>query len=238
MNVDFRLLETFRSLFDGKKYEHRNSTLGDFVAGHLYEDLFSLGRSPKLVQRVRAGQRVLNASNRAIGKKARRGDGTFGEVVPAAAVVHDLGYAVARGPLATIEIGTETKIMCKAMVRQIDRVIGDLVRQVEQFQRSTANVISVGIVGLNYARQCTSYEGTREYPTTGSGKHLHPYQEAPTVEQRLLQDARPRFDEFLVLRFDAGNALPYRFAWINQAQTELEYGAALTRISVLYESRF
>lgn len=132
----FRVLDTFRSLFEGKKYEHRNSTLGDFVAGHLYEDLLALGRSAKLAHRISAGERVLNVANRAVGKKARRGDGTFGEVVPAAAVLHDLGYNVGRGPLATIEIGAETKVMCKAMLRQIDRVIGDLIRQVEQFQRT------------------------------------------------------------------------------------------------------
>jgi hypothetical protein len=36
--MDYRLLDTFRGLFDGVRYLHRKSNLGDFVASHLYED--------------------------------------------------------------------------------------------------------------------------------------------------------------------------------------------------------
>jgi hypothetical protein len=49
----------------------------------------------------------------------------------------------------------------------------------------------------------------KEWPTTGMGKHLHPYQQAEEVEQRLLALAKPHFDEFLVLRFIATNKAPY-----------------------------
>lgn len=39
MAESFALLRTCRELFDGRKYNHRNSTLGDLVASQLYEDL-------------------------------------------------------------------------------------------------------------------------------------------------------------------------------------------------------
>jgi len=42
---DFALLRTFRGLFDGSRYKHRDSSLGDFVASHLYEDLAALNKS-------------------------------------------------------------------------------------------------------------------------------------------------------------------------------------------------
>ncbi len=56
--TDFALLRTFRGVFEGKKYNHRNSTLGDFVASHLYEDLVALNRSPMLTERPRRDSRI------------------------------------------------------------------------------------------------------------------------------------------------------------------------------------
>ena len=50
-------------------------------------------------------------------------------------MIEDPGFAVARGPVATVEIGVEVKILAKAMIKQIDRVIGDLVKQVTHFRR-------------------------------------------------------------------------------------------------------
>ncbi len=82
--VEFALLRTFRQLFEGTQYKHRDSSLGDLVASQLYEDLVTLNRSMKLVARVQAHQRVVNLANRAIGRPSRRGDGTFGELVPTA----------------------------------------------------------------------------------------------------------------------------------------------------------
>jgi hypothetical protein len=79
---EFHLLRTFRGLFEGTQYKHRDSSLGDMVANRLYEDLVVLNRSAKLTQRVQTQQCVVNLANKAIGKSSRRGDGTFGELVP------------------------------------------------------------------------------------------------------------------------------------------------------------
>ena len=232
-----RLLAAFRSLFDGVRYLHRKSNLGDFVATHLYEDLVSLGKSSKLPPRVQAHDRVVNLQNRAIGKNARRGDGTFGELVPAAVAITEQGFLVARGPVANIEIGAETKVLAKAMIKQIDRVINDLNNQVKQFKQAGGRPICVGLVGINFADHCTSYEGTRRFATDGK-KHKHPIQEAAEAESRLARLAAPAFDEFLILRFKATNVKPYPFSWVDESATSLEYSALLTRISREYDQRF
>lgn len=233
----FALLDTFRSVFEGTKYNHRNSTLGDLVASYLYEDLVHLGRSSKLADRVKNRQCVVNVGNKAVGKKSRRGDGTFGELVPTAVAITEEGLFVARGQIANIEIGAETKILAKAMIKQIDRVIGDLVRQVEEFRKTGGNPICVGIVGVNYASEYTSYEGDREWPTDGK-KHKHPAQEAKEAESRILAKAAPSFDEFVMLRFKATNVAPFPFDWVNQTQTAMEYSALLVRLSREYDRRF
>ncbi|MCI0349238.1 MAG: hypothetical protein L0Z53_07430 [Acidobacteriales bacterium] len=183
---EFALLTAFPSLFEGKPYKHRASTLGDFVASHLYEDLVTINRSAKVVERVQRHERVVNISNKTVGKPSRRGDGTFGELVPTAVAVTDRGFLVARGKVATLEIGAETKILAKAMIKQIDRVISDLRRQVEEFDKCGGTPISVGFVGVNYATQYISYEGDRAYPTTGRGGAPHPIQEASEAEARLI----------------------------------------------------
>jgi hypothetical protein len=118
--LPYRLLDTFRDLFDGKAYHHRISGQGDFVAIQLYEDLYNLGRSQKYLTRVNKGLSVLNVQNKRVGVKARRGDGSFGEIVANTPAISDPGYAVRRGPIATIEIGIEVKIIHKAMIKQID----------------------------------------------------------------------------------------------------------------------
>lgn len=235
--TDFALLRSFRGVFEGKKYNHRNSTLGDFVASHLYEDLVGLNRSPSLTDRVKRHERVINTGNKAVGRPSRRGDGTFGELIPTAVAITEAGMLVARGEIANIEIGVETKILAKAMIKQIDRVIGDLVRQVEQFKKTGGNPICVGLVGVNYAARYTGYEGTAEWPTDGR-KHKHPIQEAQAAESRVLAQAAPAFDEFQVLRFRAENTEPFAFAWVDHAQTAKEYGALLIRLSREYDRRF
>jgi hypothetical protein len=133
--TEYRLLKEFRALFDGNKYDHRNSTLGDFVAMHLYEDLMTLRNSDKYTVRVEDMTRVLNSANKRKGVQARRGDGTFGHLIPGDVPVKDDGYLVARGPIATVEIGIEVKILQKAMIKQIDRVQGNLKDQ-ERFEQS------------------------------------------------------------------------------------------------------
>ncbi len=233
----YALLRTFRGLFEGKPYLHRKSNLGDLVASQLYEDLVAINKSAKLVERVQHHERVVNMRNVMTGKPARRGDGTFGELVPAAVAVTEKGMLVARGPVATIEIGAETKILSKAMIKQIDRVISDLTNQVTQFKRGGGNPICVAFVGINFAEQYISFEGRKRWPTDGK-KYKHPIQEAVQAEQRLNEKARSAFDEFQILRFRATNAKPFPFEWVNLVNTEMEYSALLTRVSREYERRF
>ena len=58
------------------------------------------------------------------------------------------------------------------MIKQIDRVIGDLVRQVEQFKSTGGNPICVGLVGVNFASRYTGYEGAVEWPTDGKNTSI------------------------------------------------------------------
>jgi hypothetical protein len=234
---NYALLRTFRGLFEGKPYLHRKSNLGDLVASHLYEDLVSINKSARLVERVQHHERVVNLRNIMTGKPGRRGDGTFGELVPAAIAITEKGMLVARGPVATIEIGAETKILAKAMIKQIDRVITDLINQVNEFKRRGGNPISVGFIGINFADQYVSFEGRKRWPTDGK-KYKHPIQEAAQAEKRLNDKARPAFDEFQILRFRATNAKPYPFDWVDLGKVELEYSALLTRVSREYDRRF
>jgi hypothetical protein len=235
--AEFGLLRAFRSLFEGKLYFHRDSSLGDWVASYLYEDLYTLKKSTKLRKRIDSCSRVLNAQNRTVGIARRRGDGTFGELVPAASAAKVAGFAVARGPVANIEIGAETKILAKAMIKQIDRVIGDLVRQIEEFKKRGGQPICIGIVGVNFSETYTSFEGDRAFPTDGR-KYKHPIQEAGDAMARLEQRAQSAFDEFLILRFIATNADPFPFSWVDEPETLLEYSALLTRTSREYDRRF
>ena len=136
--------------------------------------------------------------------------------------------------IATIEIGIEVKIVQKAMVRQIGRVISDLEKQVGQFKLKRGKPITVGVVGINYASHYVSFEGEKSWATTGKGKYKHPYQEAGEVEKRLLTQAAPMFDEFILLAFKATNTPPYAFAWVDKQKTEKDYGAILVRVSNSY----
>jgi hypothetical protein len=235
--VQYKLLKAYRELFDGQKYEHRKSNLGDHVASFLYEDLVDLGRSPKLVARTKASLAAVNSANVMVGKKGRRGDGTFGPVVPDVETIAVAGFVVPRGRIASIEIGAETKILAKAMIKQIDRVVGDLERQVEQFRANNPRAICVAIVGINQAPQYLSYEGDRTYPTDGK-KYKHPIQEAADAEDRLNRLVRSAFTEMLILRFSVTNQPPFPFVWSDEKETKVEYAAALVRISAEYEARF
>jgi len=233
----YALLRTFRSLFEGKPHRHRIANLGDLVASYLYEDLAALGKSAKLLERIERHQRVVNLKNVMTGKPSRRGDGTFGELVPAAVAVIEKGMLVARGPVATIEIGAETKVLAKAMIKQIDRVINDLKNQATQFKRGGGNPICIGFVGINFAEQYVSFEGRKRRPTDGK-KYKHPIQEAAQAERRLNEGARPSFDEFQILRFRASNAKPFPFEWLDLGNSEMEYSAILTCVSREYDRRF
>lgn len=237
--LEYRLPAEFRRLFEGKAYKHRDSSQGDFVAMHLYEDLVTVNRSPKLIEAVISRKdRVLNVQNKRRGVSARRGDGTFGEIIPGETAIVDSGYLVARGPIATVEIGIEVKVLAKAMIKQIDRVINDLRNQVVQFRLGGGQPICVAVVGINSADHTVGYEGDRAFPTTGKAGFPHPIHEALEAERRLREQAAPEFDEFQVLRFKATNEPPYPFEWVNYNETRLDYAAALSRISARYQQRF
>ena len=233
-----KLLDQYRGLFEGKTYHHRASTQGDHVAQYLYEDLYELNQSPKFRARAGQGSVVLNAKNQTHGVKHRRGDGSFGAIVPGEPPIRDVGFHVGRGPLATIQIGIEVKILAKAMIKQIDRVVGDLQRQAEQFRLSNPQVIAVGIVGVNHASTYRSFEGPDRHYDTGKGKSSsHPIQEAPTAIERLIE-AHASFDEFLIFRFKATNRGDFPFDWVDATEARRDYSSALVRVAGAYEHRF
>jgi hypothetical protein len=228
-----KLLAAFKAQFEGKPYYHRNQNIGNFVVSHLYDDLFELGLSPKLVAGVTDGRNVVNNRNRVTGRKGRRGDGTFGELVPGEEATTENGFVVKRGPLATLQIGAESKILAKAMIKQIDRVMLDLRGQAATFESQTTEVIRFGLVGVNFSATYTGYEGDRSYPS-----ETPPAREAPIAISRIERDVQSHYDELLILRFRATNVEPYPFDWVNEAETRREYSAALLRISRVFETRF
>jgi hypothetical protein len=134
-------------------------------------------------------------------------------------------------PDPTIEIGIEVKIVQKAMIRQIGRVISDLKDQLNHFKRKRGTPICVGVIGINHAPHYVSYEGDNEWPTTGKGKYKHPHREAGEVEKRLREEVAPSFDEFLTMHFIATNSVPYDFKGVGEKKTLLDYGAVLARVS-------
>ena len=232
-----KLLDQFEAVFLGKLYRHRSSTQGDRVAQYLYEDLYSLDQSPKFRSRVDEASIVLNAKNQTHGVKHRRGDGSLGAIIPGESTIRDAGFAVARGPLATIQIGVEVKILAKAMIKQIDRVIGDLIRQADEFRLSNAQALAVAIVGVNHASSYRSVEGDRFYDT-GKGKSApHPIHEAAAAIARL-DEAKSAFDEFLIFRFGVTNREPYSFDWVDHTEARRDYSSALVRLAGSYEHRF
>jgi hypothetical protein len=235
--VNYRLLDAFKSLFEGKQYRHRSSAQGDRVALEIYEDLYALGKSKPLVQGVDARDKVVNTQNKRRGVAARRGDGTFGELVPGMTALVVPDYAVARGPIANVEIGVEAKFFAKAMIKQIDRVMNDLDGQLKQFHKGASNPICVAVVGINCADHTVSYEGATEWRTDGR-KHKHPFQEAAETERRLRGEISHKFFEFLILKYKATNEPPYPFEWVSYGDTFQDYGAALVRISREYDTRF
>ena len=114
---EFALLRAFQGLFENTRYRHRDSSLGDFVASHLYEDLVGLNKSATLAKRVQAHECVVNLGNKAVGKPSRRGDGTFGELVPTVIAVTQTGLRVARGEIANIRVGGLLRRQQKSMQR-------------------------------------------------------------------------------------------------------------------------
>jgi hypothetical protein len=229
----YQLLEAFERAFSGQVYRHRDSTTGDTIAGYLYEDLQTLRQSTKLVKRIRNGEVAVNTGNQIKGKKGRRGDGTFGRVVPGSPLVGTLGWVVPRGLVAHLEIGAEVKIGSTKLIAQVDRVINDLSNQAQIFRRHNPNVVGVGIVGVNHADTYVNWEKDRPFPAK-----TPPSREASDFASRIEQAVGNLYDELLILKFKATNIEPYDFQWLNLRETEQLYGSALVRISAEYERRF
>jgi hypothetical protein len=243
--LSFRLLEKFKNTFQGRVYNHRVSTIGDEIALELYEDILDLDRSLLLSQRIAAQTHVVNTSNRTFGKRSRRGDGTFGELVPTETPIVVPGYRVARGPTATLEIGAECKIISVAQGRQKDRVISDLSDQLSSFHASGRNAVSFGLVGVNRAPIYRSIEGAKLAPdkwrittTNGKGSTKHPAQEADKTIAELRTRIANRFDEFLIFEFIATNDEPYDCTWVDEQHVNRLYAAAITRVAREYKQRF
>lgn len=233
----YRCLEAFEEIFHDGPYRHRLSTHGDRASMELFEDLYAIKSSAKFNSRVDDAKSVLNTKNQRQGVKARRGDGMFGTALPHESAINDDDFRIARGRIAQVEIGVEVKILAKAMGKQIERVVTDLARQAEQFKAMSANCITVGMVAVNHADHAVSWEGDRSYPTDGGAGFRHPAQEWEAVTTRLEQEARPKFDELLILPFLATNEPPYDFEWVTPSLTRDNYGAMLVRLASLYEAR-
>jgi hypothetical protein len=229
----FRLLERFEETFRSGPYLHRNSQLGNRIADYLFDDLYELEPHSRLRRDVDEGRLALNPKGLSPGLKARRGDGSFGPIVPGYVGRPYPGHSIPVAPTAEVDIGAEVKILAKAMIKQIDRVTSDLCGQSAHFKRKSPDAMSVGIVGLNMAREYVSYEGAREYPTGTYGPH--PVQEAPEAERRLLLEAEPCYTEFLIVPFRANNRPPFAFEFVGAARIRDSYASALLRLLRSYE---
>lgn len=204
----------------------------------MYEDLYDMGKSKLLKQRIDARENVVNVQNKRKGVPARRGDGTFGELIPGIAAVVVDGFTVAQGRIANVEIGAEAKVLAKAMNKQVGRVMTDLIKQVDEFNKGAGSPICVGIIGINHSPFYVSYEKDVVWRTTGKSPYLHPIQEAMAVERKINDECRAKFNELIFLRYRVTNEAPYPFEWVNFVETYEQYSAALVRISREYDQRF
>jgi hypothetical protein len=176
---------------------------------------------------------VVNTGNTIQGKKGRRGDGTLGEIVPRVVPSTEVGFSVARGPLAKLQIGSEAKTLATKMIAQIDRVMNDLDGQAKTFKKHSRDAITVGIIGVNHADAFTSALGDNFFDAKQP-----PSKESAEVIRRLNQFVEPHYDELIILPFKATNRAPFRFEWVNETKTRNDYASALIRIATEYEDRF
>jgi hypothetical protein len=88
------------------------------------------------------------------------------------------------------------------------------------------------VVGVNYESNYVGWEGDRPY------RHKLTTNEPEIVSARLAEALLDPYDELLVVRFRATNQPPYPFTWAQPKDISLDYGAALTRVGELYQSRF
>lgn len=206
------------------------------MAAHLYEDLYERGYSPKLKERVDAAACVLNVAGATRGVKARRGDGTFGAVVPNVHPLREQEFHVLRGPVALTQISVEVKIIATARLAQVGRVINDLEGSAKALKEKSRAAVTVAITGVNYSERYTGFEGERKYPIDRAADRAR--RESEQTCARLEQAVRPAFDELILFMFKATNRPPFPFSWLRASNTEEEYGSALVRIARLYDERF
>jgi hypothetical protein len=231
-----RLLASFRDLFRGHEYRHRDSTLGNLVAAHLYEDLYYSGRSGKFNTRVEQNDCVINIGGSTRGVKARRGDGKFGTAVPRSPIIEVPGFVARRGMVALPQIAVEVKVIATAHLKQIDRVQKDLKPAAEELKTKSPRAITLGIVGVNYSEDWTTLEKDREYRSVKKPASVS--RVADDVSLRLDHAFRTLYDEFLIFRFRATNRTPFPFTWLGLAGTAHDYNASLVRIADSYENHF
>lgn len=229
----YKLLTAFERVFRGNIYRHRASNIGDGIAAYVYEDLLDLGQSKKLLHHVSLNEVAVNTGNQIKGKKGRRGDGTFGHIVPKQTLTYDSEFRVPRGHVANLEIGTEVKIGATKLIAQVDRVINDLIKQAEIFRLHNPFALRVAVVGVNFAPTYTGYEGERQYVAK-----IPPAREAADFASRIERTVGPNYNELLLLKFRATNSSPYDFEWVNLNETEQLYGSVLVRLSAQYDQRF
>lgn len=236
--MTYRALDAFEALFKGTFFNHRVHTNGDRVSINVFEDIDNAGLSPKFVSRASSQSVVANVTNTNAGVIARRPDGTLGHRVQHIAPTFLPTFSIARGQTVSTEIGIEVKIMSKAMVRQRGRVSSDLAHGARDIKASNPLAITVALVGVNHAQFYVSREGDQIWRTTGSGRYLHPFQEADSIEPYLRAKLGSAYDEIIFLHFVATNEDPFPFSWRSVQQTNLAYGAMIGRIAQAYEQRF
>jgi hypothetical protein len=135
--LEYRLLSQFEQTFRNGPYLHRNSQLGNRIGDCLFDDLYELQPDSRLHHDVDNGRVALNPKGVSPGLRARRGDGSFGPLLPGYELQPYPGHVVPIGPTAAVDIGVEVKVLAKAMIKQIDRVVSDLCGQARHFRTKT-----------------------------------------------------------------------------------------------------
>lgn len=231
-NGKFRLLEAFRRSFAGNVYRHRDPTIGNRIARELFEDLYNHKVSVRFSGEIDGKIGAVNRGGTVHGRLIRRNDSFFG-LVPAGVEVSSptTGSSVPEGLVAEPRIGCEVKILAKAQLKQIDRVVSDLHNFVGRMKRINERCINIAAVGINHEQEYVGYEGRRRFRGRLTAQE-------PTKVAAKLEELRNEYDELLVLSFRASNQSPYPFSWVNDVRVDLDYGAVLRRVGVLYQERF
>ena len=233
-NGTFRLLERFRQTFLGHPYIHRNSSLGNRIGRELFEDLVTHGKSARYAKDIEEHRGVANRGGKIHTPKAiRRNDSIFGHP-PAGVKLRPAPaeFTVMEGPVAEPLVGCEVKIIAKSQLKQLDRVINDLDGFSKRMKSLNKRCINVAIVGINHQSNYVGFEGKVQW------HHELRAEEPKTVARRVQEELIDLYDELLIFPFTATNQPPFPFAWLSARRADLDYGAALTRIGILYKRRF